>query len=120
MIGWKQVDHTQFCIPPGTEDEAREFYTTVLGFNEIAKPESLQSNGGLWLHAGTVELHLGIEDTETPRSKRHSAFEIDDIARARKRLEAHGVDIQDETPIPGRKRFSFRDPFENRIELIEF
>lgn len=41
-------------MPFGAEDEARAFYTDVLGFQEIEKPESLQANGGLSInkHAG--------------------------------------------------------------------
>ncbi|BBW96455.1 hypothetical protein GsuE55_12880 [Geobacillus subterraneus] len=47
MIHIKQLDHVQICIPFGAEDEARAFYTDVLGFQEIEKPESLKANGGL-------------------------------------------------------------------------
>lgn len=115
----RRLDHVQLCIPPDSEREACEFYTTVLGLDEIPKPEPLRANGGLWFRAGDVELHLGVEDVDSPLSKHHPAFEVGDIEDARVQLEGHGVAVSDETPIPGRERFSFRDPFGNRIELFE-
>ncbi|MFC6960997.1 VOC family protein [Halocatena marina] len=119
MIDWKQIDHVQLCIPVGTEPEAREFYETLLGFEEISKPEALRSNGGLWFRANSIELHLGIEKNDSRRSKRHPAFEVSNLDATRAHLEENGVEITDETPIPGRERFSFRDPFEHRIEIVE-
>jgi catechol 2,3-dioxygenase-like lactoylglutathione lyase family enzyme len=119
MIDWKRLDHVQLCIPPNAEGEAREFYALVLDLEEIPKPEALRANGGLWFRVGDVELHLGVEDVDAPLSKRHPAFEVANVARARTYLENRGVEIRDETPIPGRERFSFRDPFGNRLELFE-
>ncbi|SDL92481.1 Catechol 2,3-dioxygenase [Halogranum gelatinilyticum] len=114
-----RLDHVQLTVPPGTEQEAREFYTAVLGFEEIPRPESLREYGGMWLGAGDIELHLGIEDIDSEPSKRHPAFEVDDIDHARAMLEERDVTLFEEPPIPGRDRFSFRDPFGNRIELLE-
>ena len=59
MIEFKRIDHVQICIPEGKEDEARAFYTGVIGLKEIPKPESLIPNGGLWYQVADVELHLG-------------------------------------------------------------
>jgi len=53
-----------------------------------------------------------------PRSRRHSAFEISDVAEARKFLEDK-VQIVEEPVIPGRVRFAFIDPFGNKIELLQ-
>lgn len=119
MIDWRRLDHVQLCIPPGTESEAREFYGDVLGFDEIPKPDSLRATGGLWFRAGDVELHLGVEAVESPLSKRHPAVKVGNLDRARTRLVANGVAVSDEIPIPGRDRFSFRDPFGNRLELLQ-
>jgi catechol 2,3-dioxygenase-like lactoylglutathione lyase family enzyme len=119
MIDWRRLDHVQFPIPPGSEAEAREFYGGVLGLDEIPKPDSLRANGGLWFRAGDVELHLGVEAVESPPSKRHSAFEVGNLDHARAQLAANGVAVDDETAIPGRDRFSFRDPFGNRLELLQ-
>lgn len=118
-IQFKRFDHVQVCIPVGTEDRAREFYGRLLGLEEIEKPEVLKQNGGLWYSVADVQLHVGVEDEVAP-SKRHPAFDVDDAQGVRAYLEQHGVRIKDEPDIPGVvHRFSFFDPFGNRIELLE-
>ncbi len=117
-IGYRRIDHVHLCIPVGTEDAARRFYSVVLGLKEIEKPESLKQRGGMWFRIGDAELHLGI-DQETARTKQHPAFEIEDVATVRQYLEGLGVKTFDEPHIPGRARFTFRDPFSNRIEFLE-
>lgn len=116
MISFKRIDHVQLSIPKGAEDEARTFYTDLLGLTEIPKPESLMKNGGLWYLIANIELHLGIEpETITCR---HPAFEITDVAAARVFLQDK-VQIVEEPHIPGRTRFAFLDPFGNKIELLQ-
>ena len=117
-IQFKRFDHVQVCIPRGTEDRAREFYGRVLGLEEIEKPEVLRKNGGMWYSVADVQLHVGAEDAVAP-SKRHPAFEVGDVAGVRAYLERRGVRTRDEEEIPGQRRFSFFDPFGNRIELLE-
>jgi catechol 2,3-dioxygenase-like lactoylglutathione lyase family enzyme len=114
----KRLDHVQICIPVGAEDEARAFYTDLLGFTEIEKPEALKANGGLWYKVGDIELHIGVEQRDGYNSKSHPAFEVENIDEVRRYLEEKGVPTQDEKPIPGVTRFSFRDPFRNRIEFL--
>ena len=114
----KRLNHIQICIPVGSEQKAREFYAGVLGLEEIEKPDALKPNGGLWFRIGDIQLHIGVEDADN-KSKRHPAFEVDNLAGARKHLEASGVKIKEEIEIPGVKRFSFFDPFGNRIEFLE-
>ncbi|MDT5293611.1 MAG: hypothetical protein QOJ76_491, partial [Acidobacteriota bacterium] len=63
-------------------------------------------------------LHLGVEDG-VASSKRHPAFEVEQVAAVRAYLEQNGVRTKDEPDLPGIKRFSFFDPFGNRIELLE-
>ena len=116
MITFKRLDHVQISIPKGTEDEARAFYSDILGLKEIPKPASLMPNGGLWYQVGDVELHLGIEPEIITR--RHPAFEITDVAAARALLQDN-VKIVEEPYIPGRIRFAFIDPFGNKIELLQ-
>jgi catechol 2,3-dioxygenase-like lactoylglutathione lyase family enzyme len=114
----KRLDHVQICIPFGEEEKAREFYTRVLGLEEIEKPDALKPNGGLWFKVADIQLHIGVEEIQG-KSKQHPAFEVESLERVRKYLTESGVKIKDETPVPGLKRFSFFDPFGNRIELIE-
>jgi catechol 2,3-dioxygenase-like lactoylglutathione lyase family enzyme len=116
MINFKRIDHVQISIPKGAEDEARAFYTGIMGLKEIPKPASLMPNGGLWYQVADVELHLGIEPEI--RTRRHPAFEITDVAAARALLEDK-VEIVEEPYIPGRARFAFVDPFGNKIELLQ-
>ena len=118
-IQFKRLDHVQVCIPPGAEQDARRFYGGVLGLEEVEKPEVLRKNGGMWYGVADVQLHVGVEDVVAP-SKRHPAFDVEDAAGARAYLERHDVRTKDEPDIPGVvHRFSFFDPFGNRIELLE-
>lgn len=113
-----RLNHIQICIPRGAEGEARDFYGRVLGLKEVEKPEALKPSGGLWFEVAGIQLHVGVEDAVAP-SKRHPAFEVEDIAGVKKYLEENGVRTRDETPVPGVARFSFFDPFGNRVELME-
>jgi hypothetical protein len=47
------------------------------------------------------------------------AYAVTDLAGWRARLAAAGIAILEGIPIPGYARFEFRDPFGNRVELIE-
>ena len=117
-IVFKRLDHVQICIPHGKEEEARSFYSGILGLQEIEKPGSLKPNGGLWYHIADIQLHIGVEKTEG-RSKRHPAFEIEKADEVKQYLIYKGIKVKEETPVPGQKRFSFLDPFNNRVELLE-
>lgn len=118
MINIKRLDHIQICIPKGKETEARQFYTGIIGLTEIPKPKELIPNGGLWYQIADTQFHIGTEN-ENNKSKQHPAFEITDIQKARTYLENHGIEIREEIQISGQIRFSFRDPFGNRIELLQ-
>lgn len=117
-IDYRRVHHIQICIPVGMENEARMFYKDVLGFVEIEKPEALKKNGGFWLKGAGIEIHIGVEKDVHP-SKRHPAFEVGNIDEARARLQHFNVQIKEETQIAGFDRFTFYDPFKNRIEFIQ-
>jgi catechol 2,3-dioxygenase-like lactoylglutathione lyase family enzyme len=114
----KRLDHIQLCVPIGKEEEARAFYSGVLGLKEIEKPETLKANGGLWFEVADIQLHIGTEPF-TENSKRHPAFEVIDLGTVKEYLRQKGVPIKEETAIPGCDRFSFLDPFNNRIEFLE-
>jgi catechol 2,3-dioxygenase-like lactoylglutathione lyase family enzyme len=118
MIHFRKLDHVQICIPKGKEKEARDFYSGVLGLTEIAKPAPLIPNGGIWYQMADIQLHIGTEN-EINTSKRHPAFEVSDLDKAKQHLTRHGVSLKEEIQIPGQKRFSFFDPFNNRIELLQ-
>jgi catechol 2,3-dioxygenase-like lactoylglutathione lyase family enzyme len=78
----------------------------------------LQGRGGFWFQIADIQLHIGVE-ADHSRSKRHPAFEVENIETVRKHLETNGVRTRDEISLAGIRRFSFFDPFDNRIELLE-
>lgn len=118
-IHFEKIDHVQITIPKDTEADARKFYSGLLGLEEIEKPDTLKSTGGVWFKIAGAELHLGIEENSV-KTKSHPAFEIENIEEVKKYLSENGVRIKEEVPITGRNRFSFFDPFGNRIELLEY
>lgn len=118
-IEFEKLHHVQLCVPFGVSDRAKAFYCDILGLKEIPKPSSGVGKGGFWVEVGDIELHIGMESTPGV-SKRHPAFIVKDLDEARNFLTAVGVRMQEDNPIPGRKRFSFFDPWNNRIELMAF
>jgi catechol 2,3-dioxygenase-like lactoylglutathione lyase family enzyme len=117
MISFKRVDHTHICVPAERLEEARHFYTHVIGLKEMHRPVEL-GDEGIWFTAANIELHIGVEEP-LPATIRHTAFEVIDLEAARQHLLTHGVVIQPQRVLPGRSRFSFIDPFGNRMELLE-
>ncbi|MFN3690693.1 MAG: VOC family protein [Fimbriimonadales bacterium] len=117
----RRVHHVQISVPLGSEEACRHFYGTILGLEEIVKPESLRHRGGVWFLLGDIEIHLGAEQVaDRAQSRRHIAFQVDDLHQVRQRLQAHEISIDEEPiPIPGWDRFYCRDPFGNRIEFIQ-
>jgi catechol 2,3-dioxygenase-like lactoylglutathione lyase family enzyme len=114
------IDHVQITVPRGQEPAAREFYCGLLGLTEIEKPDALKPRGGFWLKVGDRELHVGVEDgVNRQATKAHVAFAVHQLVTWRVRLSQQGIAIEDCVPIPGCERFEFRDPFGNRVELIE-
>lgn len=116
------LHHAQITIPKGAEPAARRFYMDVLCLREVPKPLSLQGRGGFWLQAGDdpTLVHVGVEDgVDRAATKAHLAYQVGDAAAWRDHLAAHGVPMLDAVPIPGFERFEFRDPFGNRVEIIQ-
>ncbi|QQL49746.1 VOC family protein [Mucilaginibacter ginkgonis] len=118
MIKFKRADHIHICVPESRLEEARDFYRDVMGLMQITRPPELKDQG-IWFALADIELHIGVEET-LPLTIRHTAMEITDLEAARQLLEARGVIIQKQRPIAGRNRFSFVDPFGNRMELLEY
>lgn len=113
------VNHVQVNVPPDGLDAARAFYCGFMGFTEIARPATFTTRG-LWLSAGGFELHLGVEDgVDRLATRAHVAFEVNDVAAWRAKVEAQGWPIREQPLIPGYARFQFRDPFGNNLELIQ-
>jgi len=114
------LHHVQISIPVGAEEAARAFYCGALGLTEIEKPKALAGRGGLWLAAGALSVHLGVEDgVDRAATRAHLAYEVTSLPAWHSRLSDAGIELLRSVPLPGYERFEFRDPFGNRVELIE-
>lgn len=114
------LHHAQITIPNGAEEEGKQFYCGVLGLEEMEKPAALKGRGGFWLKVGSRDIHVGTEDGfDRLTTKAHLAYLVNDISHWKKVLEKKGVQPIEGIPIPGFDRFEFRDPFGNRLEMIQ-
>ena len=73
------IDHVQIAAPAGCEQIARDFYGSLLGMVEIAKPAVLRARGGCWFQCGAQQLHVGVEKSFQPAEKAHPAFAVNDL-----------------------------------------
>jgi catechol 2,3-dioxygenase-like lactoylglutathione lyase family enzyme len=121
VTGWRLVGvhHVQLAMPPEQEDGARDFYVGTLGMDEIPKPEHLAARGGCWFRGAGLELHLGVEEGFSASAKAHPALRVEGLSALRSALEAAGADVSVDTQLEGHDRCYVRDPFGNRLELIE-
>lgn len=114
------IHHVQITIPKGKEEEGKNFYCNILGLPEKEKPESLLGRGGFWLEVGDIDVHIGTEENfDRLKTKAHIAYQVNDIVYWRNVLERNNVQIIEGIPIPGFQRFELRDPFGNRVEIIQ-
>ncbi|MCM3387079.1 VOC family protein [Ureibacillus chungkukjangi] len=114
------IDHIQLAAPMGSEMEARKFFSEILGFTEIEKPEELKKRGGVWFAFGNQQIHIGIEEPFAPAKKAHPAFEVENIEALEQHLTKNNITITKDENLPGAKRFYVSDPFGNRIEILEW
>ncbi len=119
MIKYTRVDHIYVPVPEGKEDEAHEFYSKIMGCEQIDRPQDLNQSKGYWYQIADIQLHIGTEHGLN-KTKRHFALEVTDLQVARQHLEANNVIIIEEVPITGRSRFTFHDPYGNRMELLQY
>lgn len=114
------VVHLDHCSVIITDVErSRRFYGGVLGLREIAKPRTFDFVV-IWYDLGNQHLHLLFKEQADTLSARHFALRVADIQAARAHFAAHGVAMQETTPIPGADRFFIFDPDGNRIEIIQW
>ncbi|MGZ3447923.1 MAG: VOC family protein [Actinomycetota bacterium] len=113
------LHHVQLAMPPGEEDAAVRFYGAILGLTQVPKPPALEARGGAWFRDEGIEVHLGVEEPFSPARKAHPAFLVRNLATLRARIETAGYRVTDDVPLPGFHRCHVRDPFGNRLELLE-
>jgi catechol 2,3-dioxygenase-like lactoylglutathione lyase family enzyme len=113
------IDHVQIAAPKGCEAEARYFFGSVLGLEEIEKPEPLRSRGGCWFRVGARQLHIGVEEPFRRATKAHPAFAVHDVEAVYAKLENAGVHCTWDESVKGVRRFHANDPWGNRLEFTE-
>jgi catechol 2,3-dioxygenase-like lactoylglutathione lyase family enzyme len=114
------IDHAQITIPKGSEEEAKNFYCEFLGLKEVEKPENRKKNGGFWLQVGALQLHVGTEDGfDRTKTKAHVAYLVDNLKSWRQKFHENSIEMFESLPLPNAEAFEFRDPFGNRVELIQ-
>lgn len=117
MLTVKRLDHILISVPPNTREAARTFYGEVLQWEEIP---GNHPRGAIWFRTGDIELHIREEASHNDSSDRHAAFEVENLDEVKRFLTAQQVDIAYSTPINGRDRCFFRDPWGNRFELLAY
>ena len=106
-------------MPAGRENDARRFYSGLLGVPEIVKPPELAKRGGAWFENGSVKIHLGVDADFHPARKAHPGILIDGLRELVTRLRDAGHPVTDDEPLPGYDRVYVHDPFGNRLEFLE-
>lgn len=116
------IDHVQLAAPEGCETEARAFFSEVLGWEELPKPEVLKKRGGVWFRCGLHEVHIGVQPNFVPARKAHPAFAVKKLDTLKQHLLECGVQVieDDARAEEGVVRFYVHDPFGNRLEFLEW
>lgn len=121
------VHHVNLTIDdrPDTVEKAREFYVDLLGLEMLPRPDNTDSGRpGLWLALGQSgqQIHISMEENASSynESRRHSAFRVGNLEALQAHLQEAGVKIIGANQFAGQKRCFIRDPFNNRLELVEF
>ena len=113
------IDHIQLAAPKGCEPAARHFFGSLLGLEEIEKPELLRARGGCWFRVGPRQLHIGVEEDFRPATKAHPAFAVCDIEPLFRRLAEAEIPCKWDEARDGIRRFYVTDPWGNRLEFTE-
>jgi catechol 2,3-dioxygenase-like lactoylglutathione lyase family enzyme len=112
------IDHVQIAIPVASEDRARAFYSSILGFIEVPKPPEMAGRKSIWFVAGGVSLHLGLEPDFHPAKRAHPAFVVTGLDAIVAACERAGLPTKPDTSFNGFRRVHVFDPFGNRLELM--
>ncbi|GAB3063215.1 VOC family protein [Virgibacillus ainsalahensis] len=120
LYSFTGIDHVQLAAPKASEDEARHFFSSILGMEEIPKPVNLAKRGGVWFQCGIHQLHIGIQEDFIPAKKAHPAFHVENLEALRERLTNKGFEVKEDEPLEGAKRFYVNDPFGNRLEFLQW
>ena len=114
------LDHVQIEAPAGCEASARAFFGGFLELPEVAKPPVLAARGGVWfaLPDGR-QLHIGVTKEFVPREKGHPALRCGHLDALAGRAAAFQISLTPDTELAPLRRVFLRDPWGNRLEIIE-
>jgi len=109
-----RVHHISLNVTDAARDT--KFYTEILGFQPIPRPE--MGFKGAWLAMGDQQLHLlEVPGFEAPKGQ-HFAFGVADIQAVRAYLMTQGVDVSEPSALADVCwQCFFRDPSGNLLEL---
>ncbi len=114
------VTHIDHCTVIVTDVAlAREFYGQKLGLKEIAPPASFDFVA-VWYDLGGTYLHLLLKPVADTLSPRHFCLHVSDIQEARSYVASQGLPVEETVKINNADRFFVRDPFGNRIEILNW
>ena len=104
MINVKRMQHCGLVV--SDVGKARWFYGTVVGLEEVPRPQNFTFGGAWFRFPSGDEFHLIVAgDTTAPAGFKepgkgkltglatHIAMEVDDLTATKAHLEAHGIEI---------------------------
>ncbi|MBI2723473.1 MAG: VOC family protein [Chloroflexi bacterium] len=113
-----RLQHVALTVPVARLEEARAFYSGLLGLQETPRPTETAGRPGIWYTFGDTDLHIQARDSVAREAgDRHPAFIVDDFDAWQHRFVEAGVDVVPQPTLFGRRRFNVRDPFGNLLEL---
>jgi len=113
------LHHVNVTVPAELEGEAKNFYGSVLGLEQVPKPATSRQSGA-WYQIGANQLHLSVEEEPQSASSRHVCFTVEDLATTERMFRDAGVEIiPDARPQQGTLRFYVRDPAGNQLEIVQ-
>jgi catechol 2,3-dioxygenase-like lactoylglutathione lyase family enzyme len=113
----RRIDHCTLIITDVAK--ARAFYGGLLGLKEIPAPKEFDFIA-IWFDLGGQYLHLLLKPEPDTPSPRHICLLVDDVRTMRESYKARGIPIDETVKIAAADRFFVRDPFGNRIELLQW
>lgn len=103
-------------------NDALDFYLGVMGLKELPTPDSVKESGFRWIDLNNGHaLHLVDNKEASPPGTAHFAIAVEDVDAWREYLSGRGVEIlSPKINVYNARRFFFKDPFGNRIELVKW
>jgi glyoxylase I family protein len=116
-------NHYNLRAPRKLLDELRDFYCSVIGLTQGARPPF--ESFGYWLYAGDrAILHLSesrpdeVRATGVATTFDHAAFACTDFAEMQTRLKRHNVEYEVNcVPLTKQRQLFLQDPAGNGVEL---